>query len=185
MRILVPALFLVFLITACTGRENPTLKARKELSKMADSVARPKPDTLHFVVEDRPCYAVIDRRYLDFGHRSEFPLSLFVTLETRKKDRNGHPDPEEARAHAGLLSEIVASLDAIGVNAYIGKTTMTGFEDLIFYVREADQPAIRTRLEELQRQNRVIREYTFEQDPQWEAVSEFFEAMNKGQISAP
>ncbi|HEY0896477.1 MAG TPA: DUF695 domain-containing protein [Sphingobacteriaceae bacterium] len=185
MRILIPVLFLALLITACSGQENPDMKARRQLSALADSVARPRPDTLHFVVDGKPCYAVIDRRYRNFTHRAEFPLSLFITLETLKKDRNGHPGQEEARAHSRLQSDITASLDAISVNAYIGKTTMTGFEDLIYYIKEGDKEKVQARVKQLQQQDPRIREFTFEKDPEWEAVSEFFQAMEQQEAPAP
>ncbi len=161
------------------------MKARRQLSAIADSVGRPQPDTLHFVVDDNPCYAVIDRRYRNFTHRSEFPLSLFITIETLKKDRNGHPDQEEARAHSALQSDITRSLDAISVNAYLGKTTMNGFQDLIYYIREEDREKIQARLQELKQREPRIREYSVEKDPEWEAVSEFFQAMEQELSPAP
>jgi hypothetical protein len=183
MRILFPALILGLLITACNGQENPELKKRQQLAALADSVSKPKTDTLHFVVEDKPCYAVIDARYTDFKYRKEFPLSLFITLSTLTKDRNGHPDGGEASAHSKIQNEITDSLNSRSLNAFIGKTTMNGYEDLIFYIKKEDQNQIQSCLQELKDRYPRIREFTFEQDPEWEAVAEFYKALKKGMIN--
>jgi len=182
MRILFSILFLGILISACNGRENPDLVARKQLAAAVDSVSKPHPDTLHFAVDDKQCLAVIDGRYKDFKHKEEFPLSLFISLTTLKKDANGHPDAQEARIHAEIMSEILKELNSSSVNAYIGKTTMNGFEDMMFYIKNEDENKITNILQDLSKKHTRIKEFTFEKDPQWEAVSEFYEALEAGMI---
>lgn len=182
MRILFSTLFLGALISACNGRENPDLVARKQLAAAVDSVSKPHQDTLHFAVDDKQCLAVIDGRYKDFKHKEEFPLSLFISITTLKKDANGHPDAQEAPIHTELVAEILERLNSATVNAYIGKITMNGFEDLIFYIKTEDEKKITNILLDLKKKHTRIKEFTFEKDPRWEAVSEFYEALEAGMV---
>lgn len=180
MRTFLSILILGMMISACNGGQNQDADAQRQLAAKVDSISRPQLDTLHFMVEEKPCLAVIDRRYKDFKQREEFRVSLFVTLKTESKDANGHPSAGEARIHAELESEILNRLNAAIVNAYIGKTTMNGFRDLMFYIKADDQQTVTDILAKLKQKHSRIKEFTFENDPQWEAVSEFFEALNSG-----
>ncbi|HEY0899525.1 MAG TPA: DUF695 domain-containing protein [Sphingobacteriaceae bacterium] len=182
MRILLSILFLGVLISSCNGRENPDLAARKQLAAAVDSVSKPHQDTLHFAVDGKQCLAVIDGRYKEFKHKGEFPLSLFISITTLKKDINGHPEAQEVRIHTEMMTEILEKLNSATVNAYIGKTTMNGFEDMIFYIKNEDEKKVSNILIDLKKKHTRIKEFTFEKDPQWEAVSEFYEALKEGVI---
>ncbi|HEY1025389.1 MAG TPA: DUF695 domain-containing protein [Sphingobacteriaceae bacterium] len=171
--------FVLFGLTLIACGNESQINAATQLAATVDSVARPKFTTLHFSVDGKPCSATIDERYQGFAHKNEFPLSLFVTITTAEKDGSGHPTTGEAEAFSKLEAELLDSLNAASLNAFIGKTTMNGYRDLIFYIKHEDQAKINKALSDLQKRHSRIKNFTFEDDPQWEAVAEFYGAMER------
>ena len=70
-------------------------------------------------------------------------------------------------------------LDGRLISAFIGRTTMDGYRDLIFYIKSSDQDKVTRALTKLQQKHSRIKEFVFENDPEWEAVSDFFRAVKQ------
>ena len=175
MRIALSIVIISLTFVSCSGGQ-PASNRSHQIKLEADSVVKPKLTTLHFAVADKPCIAVIDTRYKDYKHKAEFPLSLFITVTTEGKDRNGHPTEAEAKVHTELEEELSKSL-GVTVNAFIGKTTMNGYRDYIYYIKPEDRDRVTAELQSLKKKYSRLKEFTFEDDPQWEAVAEFYEAV--------
>ena len=165
-------------LTACGNSQSPVIKQR-QLSRQADSISRQQFQTLEFIVDNKPALAVIDTRYKDFKNKKEFPLSLFITINTVDRDNNGHPTVKEAGIYKNIEGDIMEELDGRLISAFIGRTTMDGYRDLIFYIKSSDQDKVTRALTKLQQKHSRIKEFVFENDPEWEAVSDFFRAVKQ------
>lgn len=133
--------------------------------------------TLQFEMDGKPCSAVINKQYKDFKSKSSFPLSLFLLVNTLEKDKNAHPTEKEAIAFHELQTSIIRELSAEYAFCHVGTTTMTGYRDIIFYINPKDQERTIVVLNKLKAQNKRFESYTFEPDPEWEAVASFYEAV--------
>ena len=133
--------------------------------------------TLQFELDGKPCVAVINKQYKDFKNKSTFPLSLFLLVNTFEKDKIGHPTEKEAVAFHELQTTIIRELSAAFAFCHVGTTTMTGYRDIIFYISSKDQDKAIAVLNKSKVQNKRFESYTFEADPEWEAVASFYEAV--------
>lgn len=151
----------------------------KEVSTQTPAVIKPENvfTTLQFEMDGKPCLAVINKQYKDFKKKSMFPLSLFLMVNTLEKDKTGHPTEEEALAFHELQSTIIRELSAEFAFCHVGTTTMPGYRDIIFYIDSKDQDKAVAVLDKLKAGNKRFESYTFEQDPEWEAVASFYEAV--------
>lgn len=135
--------------------------------------------TLKFEIEGKPSVAVINNQYKDFKGKSLFPLSLFITINTKEKDKNGHPTEKEAVIFHSLQTKIIAQLSSQFVYCHAGTTTMTGYRDILLYINSKDQEKAAAILNKIKEGNERLTSYTFEPDPEWEAVASFYEAVPK------
>jgi hypothetical protein len=166
-------LFLSFcsalLLLSCHGESKPVVKYNRPFNS-ADSLVKFR--TLEFVMDGKPCIALINLGYKDFKKKKDFPLSVFITINTVEKDSVGHPTEKEAKIFNALESKILAKLAF--ETCYIGQTTMYGYRDLIFYIAAKDQKKVTQLLKSMKQKETRIKSYTFENDPEWESVSEFY-----------
>ena len=135
--------------------------------------------TLKFELDGKPCEAVINNQYKDYTYKSMFPLSLFLMINTLEKDKNRHPTEKEAIAFHELQSKIIGELSNAFVYCHIGTTTMTGYRDIILYISTKDKEKAMAVLNKIKGENKRFESYTFEEDPEWEAVASFYEAVPK------
>ena len=172
---LLATIFLLFCLTSCKGGEasNSPQQAVRQ-----DSVRKSKYKALEFTIDDQPSIALIDTTYKSFKEKSAFPLSLFITITTVEKNAKGHPTAKESAVFNSIEDQMLASLAPIAP-CYIGKTTMNGYRDLIFYIAEKDQNQVSQKLADIQKKFPRIKSYIFEKDPAWDAVSEFYLALDK------
>ncbi len=133
--------------------------------------------TLKFELDGKPCLAVINTEYKDFKGKSDYSLSLFLLVNTLEKDKNGHPTGKESGLFHELQSRIMRELGASLAYCHTGTTTMDGYRDIILYIRPADQDKAMTILNKIKAENERFKSYTFELDPEWEAVASFYEAV--------
>lgn len=173
MRFLVLSWCSVFLLLSCQGESKPTLKYSQLLNPAVDSLVKFR--SLEFIDDGKPCIALINQGYKGFEKKNEFPLSVFITINTVEKDSVGHPTEKEAKVFNALESKILAELAF--ETCYIGQTTMYGYRDMIFYIAEKDQKKVAELLKTIKSKEPRIKSYTFEKDPQWEAVSEFYDQL--------
>ncbi len=133
--------------------------------------------TLQFELDGKPCVAVINKQYKDYKSKFMFPLSLFLKVNTLEKDKNGHPTEQEYLAFHELQTAIIRALSAEFTFCHVGATTMTGYRDIIFYINPKDQEKAVLVLNKFKADNKRFESYTFETDPEWEAVASFYEAV--------
>ena len=133
--------------------------------------------TLKFEANGKPCLASINNRYIDFKEKSIFSLSLFIMVNTLDKNKDGHPTEKEALLFNNLQTEIIQELSKVlGDYCYVGTTSMTGYRDILLYIKTEDQKKAIGILERFKEKQSRIKSISFESDPQWEAVSSFYEA---------
>jgi len=133
--------------------------------------------TLKFEANGKPCLASINDRYKNFQDKSSYSLSLFIMINTLDKNKDGHPTENESLIFNNLQTEIIQELSKIlGSYCYVGSTTMTGYRDILLYIKTEDQKKATEVLEHLKTKQNRIESISFEIDPQWEAVSSFYEA---------
>ena len=166
--------------TACGNGSNQAALKQQQLSIKADSIATQRFKNLEFMVDDKRAFATIDTRYADFKDKKEFPLSLFITVNTVEKDSIGHPVKKETEIYNNIEADIINALDDQSlITAFIGRTTMNGYRDLIFYIKSSDQKKVNDLLTGLQKKHSRIKEFVFEEDPEWEAVADFYKALRQ------
>lgn len=170
MRFFFLSLCAVFLLLSCQGESKPAVKYSR-ITNPADSLVKFR--TLEFLVDGKSCVALINQGYKDFKKKKDFPLSLFITVNTLEKDSIGHPTDKEAKVFNALESRILAELAF--ETCYIGQTTMNGYRDMIFYIAAKDQKKVALLLKSIKQKESRIKSYTFEDDPNWESVAEFYD----------
>jgi len=173
MRILILFFCSIFLLFSCHSETKPADNYSKA-NRSVDSLVKFR--SLDFIVNGKPCTALINEGYKDFKRKKEFPLSLFITINTIEKDSNGHPVDKEAEIFNALENEILSELGTETV-CYVGQTTMDGYRDMMFYIASKDQIKISDKLKSIKQKEPRIKSFTFENDSDWEAVSEFYDAI--------
>ncbi|WP_090698069.1 DUF695 domain-containing protein [Daejeonella rubra] len=167
-------LFCLFPLISCSQNK----KVESEPIKIEAPIINQNFTTLKFEANGKPCLASINDRYIDFKDRSSFSLSFFVNVNTLEKNKDGHPTDKEALLFNNLQTEIIQELSKVlGSYCYVGTTTMTGYRDILLYIKPEDQKNATEILERLKTQQSRIESISFEIDPKWEAVSSFYEAV--------
>lgn len=167
-------MFCILPLVSCSqnkSSESPSAAAIENLK------AEERFTTLKFEIEGKPSVAVINNQYKDFKGKSLFPLSLFITINTKDKDKNGHPTEKEAVIFHSLQTKIIADLSSQFVYCHAGTTTMTGYRDILLYINSKDQEKAVNILNKIKKGNERFVSYSFEPDPEWEAVASFYEAV--------
>ncbi len=156
--------------------------SNKKETAITEKPAALKPEevftTLKFEMDGKPCAAIINNQYKNYKHKETFPLSLFLMVNTTDKDQNGHPTEKEALVFHELQSRIVRELSNAFVYCHVGTTTMNGYRDILLYINSKDQEKASSILNKIKEENKRFASYTFEPDPQWEAVASFYEAVS-------
>ena len=100
-------------------------------------------------------------------------------VNTLDKNKDGHPTEKEALIFNNLQTEIIQELSKVlGDYCYVGTTTMTGYRDILLYIKPEDQKKAIEVLERFEKEQSRMESISFESDPKWEAVSSFYEATN-------
>jgi hypothetical protein len=98
-------------------------------------------------------------------------------VNTLDKNKDGHPTDKEALIFNNLQTEIIQELGKVlGNYCYVGTTTMTGYRDILLYIKTEDQKKAIEIMERFKKKQSRIESISFESDPEWEAVSSFYEA---------
>lgn len=168
-------LFCILPLISCSQSNN-----KKETAGAEKAVPLTPQDvftTLKFELDGKPCVAVINKQYKDFKNKAAFPLSLFLMVNTLDKDQNGHPTEKEAVIFHELQSRIIRELSDALMYCHVGTTTMNGYRDILLYINSKDQEKASAILNKIKGENKRFPSYTFEPDPEWEAVASFYEAI--------
>ena len=98
-------------------------------------------------------------------------------MKTNEKDKNGHPTEKEALIFNNFQTQILEELSKkLGSYCYVGTTTMTGYRDILLYIKPEHQEMAAEIVNKLKKEQGRIESISFENDPEWEAVSSFYEA---------
>jgi hypothetical protein len=98
-------------------------------------------------------------------------------VNSLEKNIDGHPTNKEALIFNNLQTEIIQELSKIlGNYCYVGTTTMSGYRDILLYIKPEDQTKAIEILERIKEKQSRIESISLESDPNWEAVSSFYEA---------
>lgn len=160
------------LVSCSQSNKNETQNTAVPAAKPEDMFT-----SLKFELDGKPCVAVINTQYKDFKSKSLFPLSLFIMINTKDQDKNGHPTEKEASVFYDLQTKVIARLSSEFRYCHVGTTTMNGYRDILLYINEKDREKATEILNQLKGENDRIASYTFEPDPGWEAVASFYEAV--------
>jgi hypothetical protein len=166
-------LFFLFPLISCSQNK----KTEQDSVNSEAPIINQNFTTLKFEANGKPCLASINDRYKNFKDKSSFSLSLFIMVNTLEKNKDGHPTDKEALIFNNLQTEIILELSKVlGSYCYVGTTTMTGYRDILLYIKPEDQKKAIEILEQIKTKQSRMESISFETDPQWEAVSSFYEA---------
>ena len=134
--------------------------------------------SLKFEAEGKPCVALINNRYIGIKEKAKFSLSLFITVNTIDKNKDGHPNEKESEIFNALQTEIISELSKVlGPYCYVGTTTIPGYRDILLYINPLDREKAIEILKIIKDKNSRVDTISFEEDVDWEAVASFYEAI--------
>lgn len=167
-------MILTLLISSCRGNQKKFQENNSVV--ISDTIPKAKFQLLNFMAEGKPSIALINSEYESFDSKSKYPLSVFITVKSIDKTKEGHPTAKEVIEFNHIESEILRKISEMSL-CYVGNTTMNGYRDIIFYLNPSDKNTFDSIIKEIKNNNLRVTDYTFEIDPEWEAVSEFYEAL--------
>ena len=130
---------------------------------------------MKFEIEGKPCIAIINQYFKNYSYKKSFPYSLWITVETKEKNTNGHPLPAEATLFNILEDSLIKSFIPKTRFCYIGRTIRDGYREVMIYVQDkAKATEIMKAFIKDNPFNRKI-EFAIDQDPTWESVSGFID----------
>lgn len=178
---------LLFSIYSCRSKNSdtstPALSKDTVLKPIQDSSIGSTPDNINnpnyavieFKIEEKLCIAIINQYFKNYSYKKSFPFSLWITIETKEKNENGHPLPAEGILFNTLEDSLVNSFISKTPFCYIGRTTRDGYREVMIYVSD------KTKASEIMKAfiqhnsfNRKI-EFAIDPDPTWESVAGFIE----------
>ena len=166
-------LFCLIPLISCSQNKAKTDKVKIEAPILTQNFT-----SLQFETDGKPCEASINDRYIGFKEKSNYSLSLFIIVNTLEKDKNGHPTEKETLFFNNFQTHILKELSAnIGSYCYVGTTTMSGYRDILLYIKPEHQEMATEILKRFKNEENRMESISFENDPEWEAVSSFYEAV--------
>jgi hypothetical protein len=88
-------------------------KSKKTLvGSTLDNINNSEHSVIQFQVDGKLCFAAINQYFKNFENRSDFPFSLWVTVETRDKNDEGHPVDTEAILFNSLEDSLIENFVA-------------------------------------------------------------------------
>jgi len=106
-------------------------------------------------------------------------MSLFITVNTVDKNKDGHPLEKEIEIFNKLQTDIISDLSKeLGTYCYVGTTTMPGYRDILLYIAPDDRLKASDILTKIKDKNIRVDSISFEEDPEWDAVASFYEAIS-------
>jgi hypothetical protein len=109
--------------------------------------------------------------YKDYKFKSDYPWFLWIEVETKDKNKNGHPTSGEAKILNQMEDLIDAELKKVCTSHYIARTTLNGSRELLYYVDDPEKA--NPVLQKLVSDPNPIRQfqYKIEQDKDWDKVN--------------
>ena len=140
-----------------------------------DNINNSTHEVVEFKIEEKPCIAIINQYFKKYSYKKSFPFSLWITVETKEKNENGHPIPTESSLFNTLEDSLINSFISKTPFCYIGRTTRDGFREVMIYVSDKNKASeIMKTFIQNNSFNREIR-FMIDPDPTWQSVSGFIE----------
>lgn len=108
--------------------------------------------------------------YKNYKFKADYPWFLWIEIETKDKNENGHPTNSEAKFLNQMEDLIDAELRKVCVSHYIARTTLNGSRELLYYVDDPEKA--NPVLQRLVSAPNPIRQFQFkmEEDKGWNNV---------------
>jgi len=129
---------------------------------------------LEFEVENKTCFALINQHFRGYKYKKDFPISLWITVETRNRNPNGHPIESEALLFNKIEDSLIHILAASTPFCFIGRTTRDNYREIMIY--GADKKQLSEIMNRFVRENTFGRNITFQidNDVNWDNVGGFY-----------
>ena len=162
---------LLLILISCNSKEEENQMDKMILGSTVENINNSQYSVIRFKINDEECFATINQYFNNFKYKSDFPCSLWITVETKDKNTNGHPTDQEAELYNSLEDSIVLQFDTKTPYCYIGRTTRNGYREIMFYVSDRDLAA--KLMDEYIKESKYDRkiEYDIRLDKNWESVS--------------
>jgi hypothetical protein len=154
--------------------ENKTEK-NKIVGSTIENINNSPHSVITFQIENQTCFATINEYFKNYKFKSNFPYSLWITVETAEKNDKGHPTDKEASLFNDLEDSIIKILDKQTPYCFIGRTTRNGFREIMMYV--SDKEKTTQLLNKFIAKNQFKRkiEFSIDKDENWKSVSGLIE----------
>jgi hypothetical protein len=166
---------MIMTLFSCLNRKSEPKNDNLIIGSSIENINSSQYTGFKFNIENEVCLATINQYFKGYKYKSQFPYSLWITVETKYKNENGHPTGEEAALFNNLEDSIISKLDRKTPYCFIGRTTRNGYREIMFYVSDKEKAA--ELLNEFVNEDRFKRKIDFNigLDKTWESVSGFLE----------
>jgi len=113
---------------------------------------------------------VMNHGYADFAGKRDYPWLVQVHVEIVDRNPEGLPTAAEADVLNALEERLTPAFLAGADLHYVGRATMPGFRDLLYYAADGPQADAVLKEQAALRQARAF-EYTIAADPTWSHVA--------------
>lgn len=113
---------------------------------------------------------VMNHGYEAFAGQRDYPWLVQVHVEIVDRNAQGLPTPAEADVLNALEERLTPALLADADLHYVGRATMPGYRDLLYYAADGPQADAVLKKQAALRQARAF-EYTVVEDPTWGQVA--------------
>lgn len=123
------------------GQNSKSKKTDTLIGSTLTNIDKAEYTMTQFEIDNKLCFATINQYFKNYKHKDSFPYSLWVTVETSQKNKNGHPTDDEALIFNNLEDSLIATLAEKTPFCYIGRTTHDGNREIMFYVDDKQKAA--------------------------------------------
>lgn len=169
-------IFAAVLFSSCGYAQKESTTAHTTATDTVKNVISDKFEVLKFMADDKPYEASINTRYKKFKNKIHYPLSVFINVKLSEQSKNKLSKQSDSVLFNQIEQQIIANVASFST-CYIGNTNMNTYRDIIFYIKPTNQADFTAQLNKLKTKYPAITEFVFENDPNWEAVSEFYSAL--------
>jgi len=173
-----PTTLALVIAAGCGGAATPaasTPPASDPPPASAGTIARraaPPPERwcLHLADDGGMVTLAMNHGYEGFAGQRDYPWLVQVHVEIVDRNPQGLPTPAEADVLNVLEERLTPAVLADADLHYVGRATMPGFRDLLYYAADGPQAAAVLKQQAAMRQARAF-EYTVVEDPTWSQVA--------------
>lgn len=166
----------LLVVAGCAGRGGAAAPAASTPPPASGGAiarrAAPPPERwcLHLADDGGMVTLAMNHGYEGFAGQRDYPWLVQVHVEIVDRNPQGLPTPAEADVLNVLEERLTPALLADADLHYVGRATMPGFRDLLYYAADGPQAAAVLKQQAAMRQARAF-EYTVVEDPTWSQVA--------------